>query len=78
MPELPDVTVYIEALERRILGQTLSGVRLASPFAAAHRAAADRGPPPAGEVRELRRIGKRIALGLEPGRATTSSGSCCI
>ena len=32
MPELPDVTVYIEALEARIVGQPLEGVRLASPF----------------------------------------------
>jgi formamidopyrimidine-DNA glycosylase len=32
MPELPDITVYIEALEARILGQTLERVRLASPF----------------------------------------------
>jgi formamidopyrimidine-DNA glycosylase len=32
MPELPDVVVYIEALERRILGQTLQRIRLASPF----------------------------------------------
>src|SRR6266446_2963996 len=32
MPELPDVTIYIEALEARILGQTLERVRLASPF----------------------------------------------
>ena len=32
MPELPDITVYIEALESRILGQRLAGARLASPF----------------------------------------------
>src|SRR5271154_3965321 len=32
MPELPDITVYIEALERRILGQTLEKVRLGNPF----------------------------------------------
>jgi hypothetical protein len=32
MPELPDVAVYVEALERRILGQPLERVRLASPF----------------------------------------------
>ena len=32
MPELPDVVVYIEALERRIVGQTLQRIRLASPF----------------------------------------------
>ena len=32
MPELPDVTVYIEALERRVVGQALERVHLASPF----------------------------------------------
>ena len=63
MPELPDVTVYIEALERRILGQRLAGVRLASPFllrtvAPPVAAAAGR------RVEAIRRIGKRIAIGL--------------
>jgi formamidopyrimidine-DNA glycosylase len=64
MPELPDIVVYIEALKARILGQTLEGVRLASPFllrtiepplAAAHGK----------KVRALRRVGKRIAIGLD-------------
>ncbi|MBV8817454.1 MAG: formamidopyrimidine-DNA glycosylase, partial [Acidobacteriaceae bacterium] len=32
MPELPDITVYIEALERRILGETLLDGKLSSPF----------------------------------------------
>ena len=32
MPELPDIAVYIEALESRVLGQRLEKVRLASPF----------------------------------------------
>ena len=32
MPELPDIVVYIEALEKRILGQVLEGIRLVSPF----------------------------------------------
>jgi formamidopyrimidine-DNA glycosylase len=64
MPELPDVALYIEALERRILGQPLQEVRLASPFLL--RTAL----PPIAEVRgkrvrELRRLGKRIALGLD-------------
>jgi formamidopyrimidine-DNA glycosylase len=64
MPELPDVAVYIEALEKRILGQTLQAVRIASPFLL-------RSVNPAlqdvegKQVRELRRIGKRIAIGLE-------------
>jgi formamidopyrimidine-DNA glycosylase len=64
MPELPDVTVYIEALESRILGQTLERVRLASPFLLR---TVD--PPLASaygkKVRALRRVGKRIAIGLE-------------
>ena len=64
MPELPDVTLYIEALEKRILDQPLARVRLASPFllrtvdpplAVAHGR----------HVRRLRRLGKRIALGLD-------------
>jgi len=64
VPELPDIVVYIEALETRILGQTLERVRLASPFLLRTV------DPPlrAGEgktVRELRRIGKRIAIGVE-------------
>ena len=32
VPELPDITVYLEALERRVLGQTLNNVQVASPF----------------------------------------------
>lgn len=32
MPELPDITVYIEALEKRILGQRLESARVLSPF----------------------------------------------
>jgi formamidopyrimidine-DNA glycosylase len=63
VPELPDIVVYIEALEKRILGQILEGVRLVSPFLLR---TAD--PPlasaPGKRVRELRRVGKRIAIGL--------------
>ncbi len=64
MPELPDIVVYIEALEKRILGQTLERVRLASPFLLRTvdpplRAVEGK------TVRELRRIGKRIAIGVE-------------
>jgi len=64
MPELPDVAVYIEALAKRIQGQPLERVRLASPFllrTALPPIAATQGL----QVRELRRVGKRIALGLE-------------
>ncbi|HLG95436.1 MAG TPA: DNA-formamidopyrimidine glycosylase family protein [Bryobacteraceae bacterium] len=64
MPELPDIVVYIDALNKRILGQTLERVRLASPFLLRTvdpplRAA--EGKP----VRALRRVGKRIAIGVE-------------
>src|SRR5713226_3125362 len=64
MPELPDVVVYLEALERRILGQTLERVRLASPFllrTTSPAIAAVEGKT----VRSLRRVGKRIAIGLD-------------
>ena len=64
MPELPDIVVYIEALEPRILHQPLERVRVASPFLL--RTAT---PPlqmvEGKSVRELRRMGKRIAIGLE-------------
>jgi formamidopyrimidine-DNA glycosylase len=64
MPELPDVVVYIEALERRVVGRTLDRVRLLSPFIL--RTAV---PPIASvegrRVLGLRRIGKRIVLELE-------------
>ena len=68
MPELPDITAYIAALEPRILGQTLERVRLHSVFVL--RTA---NPPiesaEGRTVRELRRIGKLIAIGLgaDPG-----------
>lgn len=64
MPELPDVVVYIEALEKRIVGQKLERVRIASPFLLRTV------EPPLSRtegktVRELRRVGKRIAIGIE-------------
>ena len=65
MPELPDVVVYIERLQPRIGGQTLERTRIVSPFLL-------RSVDPAIEevagrpVRELRRLGKRIVIGLEP------------
>jgi formamidopyrimidine-DNA glycosylase len=64
MPELPDIAAYITALEQRILSQPLLRVRLASPFLL--RTA----QPPLSSaegktVRELRRIGKRIVIGVE-------------
>jgi len=64
MPELPDITVYIEALETRILGQTLEAVRIVSPFLlrTANPPLAD---APGKRVLQLRRLGKRICIGLE-------------
>jgi formamidopyrimidine-DNA glycosylase len=64
MPELPDISAYIAALEARILAQPLERVRLASVFLLR---TVD--PPLASvegrTVRALRRIGKRIAIGVE-------------
>ena len=64
MPELPDITAYITALGARIIGQPLQQVRIASAFllrTAAPPVSAVEGKT----VRELRRIGKRIAIGVE-------------
>jgi len=64
MPELPDVTVYVEALEQRIVGERLERLEIRSPFLL-------RTVEPAVEtalgkrVLAVRRIGKRIAIGLE-------------
>jgi len=64
MPELPDIAAYISALEARVLGQTLERVRVGSVFLL--RTAE---PPLASVegrvVREIRRVGKRIAIGVE-------------
>jgi formamidopyrimidine-DNA glycosylase len=64
MPELPDIAAYITALEPRIIAQPLDRVRLASPFLLRTV------QPPIKSVerravRKLRRIGKRIAIGVE-------------
>jgi formamidopyrimidine-DNA glycosylase len=64
MPELPDITIYIEALEARIVGKRLERVRIQSPFVVRTF------EPPLEEavgnvITELRRLGKRIAIGLE-------------
>jgi formamidopyrimidine-DNA glycosylase len=63
MPELPDVVVYVECLERRVVGETLERVRLSSPFTLRSV------DPPLGEVEGRRvsgvsRLGKRIVLAL--------------
>jgi formamidopyrimidine-DNA glycosylase len=64
MPELPDIAAYMTALQPRIVGQRIEHVRLASPFLLRTV------QPPVTDVegrlvRELRRIGKRIAIGVE-------------
>ena len=64
MPELPDITVYIEALEPRVLGRTIERLRITSPFLVRSV------DPPIHEVQgrriqALRRAGKRIVFGLE-------------
>ncbi len=64
MPELPDVTVYLECLAPRVLGQTLARVRLSSPFVL--RSVDPPISAAAGKtVRELRRLGKRIVFALD-------------
>lgn len=64
MPELPDIAGYITALEPRIVGETLERVRIVTPFLLRTV------EPPVTQVegttvREIRRIGKRIAFGME-------------
>ncbi|HEY1896791.1 MAG TPA: DNA-formamidopyrimidine glycosylase family protein, partial [Terracidiphilus sp.] len=64
MPELPDITAYITAIEERVLGQTLERVRLGSVFLLRTV------DPPLSSaegrtVRAVRRVGKRIAIGVE-------------
>lgn len=64
MPELPDITVYLEALEPRIVGQSLEGTRIVSPFLLRTF------EPPieslhGKRVTSLRRLGKRIAIQFE-------------
>ena len=67
MPELPDVVVYLEALERRILHQPLDAIRLSSPFVLRSV------DPPVADVvgrrvTGLRRMGKRLVWALEDER----------
>src|SRR2546423_15592621 len=67
MPELPDITVYIEALEARIVGQPLERIRIAKPFLLRSVE-----PPISSangkKVVGVRRIGKRIGIELEDDR----------
>jgi formamidopyrimidine-DNA glycosylase len=66
MPELPDITVYVERLEERVLGKVLDGIRLTSPFLLRSVA-----PPLADfhgrKVTRVLRRGKRIAFVFEGG-----------
>jgi formamidopyrimidine-DNA glycosylase len=64
VPELPDVEVYVAHLKRRVVGQVLESVRVASPFVLRSfdpplRAADGK------RICDVHRIGKRIAFGLE-------------
>ena len=64
MPELPDITIYVEQLERRIVGQTLEKLEIAKPFVLRTF------DPPVADVvgttvRGVRRMGKRIVLALD-------------
>src|SRR4051812_6793001 len=64
MPELPDIVVYVEAIERRIVGLPLDEVRLNTPFLLRTV------EPPLGDfvgkaVRDVRRFGKRIVIGFD-------------
>jgi len=64
VPELPDIVVYLEALEKRILGQRLDRVRIASPFLLRTSTPPVRDAEGKTVVR-LRRLGKRICIGLD-------------
>ena len=63
MPELPDIDVYVERIEERVVGRTLQAIRIASPFLlrSVSPAASELENQP---VASVRRIGKRIAIGL--------------
>ena len=64
MPELPDITVYVEALQSRLIGEELTEVRLGTPFLLRTV------DPPLTEivqkrVGDVRRLGKRIIIGFD-------------
>lgn len=63
MPEYPDITIYLEALQSRVLGQPMQALRLATPFLLRTI-----DPVPEGQtVTRLERVGKRIAFGFDSG-----------
>src|SRR5277367_6469518 len=64
MPELPDITVYVECLQRKLAGQTLRRIRIANPFLL--RSVEPSISDAEGKtVRGLRRLGKRIVFELD-------------
>ena len=67
MPELPDITIYVESLEHRVLGARLERIRIASPFVlrSVDPAVAD---VEGRSVTAVRRVGKRILLALDGER----------
>jgi formamidopyrimidine-DNA glycosylase len=64
MPELPDILAYIDALEARVIGQPLERIRVSSPFLLRTIDPSLKGFE-GRVVRELRRVGKRIAIGVD-------------
>lgn len=64
MPELPDIAVYIEALEQRILGHVLERIQVAGP-SLLRTATPPLESAHGHRVNSLRRLGKRIAIGLD-------------
>lgn len=74
MPELPDITVYIEALEQRVLGHVLERVQIAGP-SLLRTADPAISSAEGRKVAELRRVGKRIAFGLDPAALDSDGGN---
>jgi formamidopyrimidine-DNA glycosylase len=68
MPELPDIVVYIEALERRVLGERVTGFRVISP-AVMRTYDPPYDAPVGGTVVSLQRVGKRIVFGIGDGES---------
>ncbi len=64
MPELPDITLYLEALEQRLAGQVLRDLQLLNPFLL-RTAVPPISSAPSRRIVAFRRLGKRLALGLE-------------
>jgi formamidopyrimidine-DNA glycosylase len=66
VPELPDIVVYIEALERRVLGAEITGIRVTSP-AVMRTYDPPYDAPVGNKVASLRRVGKRVVFGMDNG-----------